>query len=163
MDTNVPSPLLDLIPAVMVNPSTTAKPTDAEQSAYGACTMEEVVGRRLQNGKSEYLIKWVGFDASQNSWEPEEKMDEKLIAQFRLSQKIRESRRRNAEGSLSVSKGLLRGLTPKKIIAATKQMGETLFLVQYFDTEELDLAPAKEVFDKAPLMVLQFFEKYLPG
>lgn len=34
--------------------------------------VEKVVDSRLnKKGKMEYLIKWVGYDSSQNTWEPE--------------------------------------------------------------------------------------------
>ncbi|TKR64520.1 hypothetical protein L596_025034 [Steinernema carpocapsae] len=71
--------------------------------------------------------------------------------------------KRSGEMFINSQHGLRDGFTPKKILAATKQMGETLFLVEYFDTDELDLAPKQEVFDRAPLIVLQFFEKYIPA
>jgi len=46
-------------------------------------TAEEIVKQRLRNGKPEYLIKWLGFPASHNTWEPTENiLDKRLITSF---------------------------------------------------------------------------------
>ena len=31
---------------------------------------EEIIGRRTEKGKPEYEIKWVGWTAAHNTWEP---------------------------------------------------------------------------------------------
>ena len=46
-------------------------------------TAEEIVKQRLRNGQLEYLIKWLGFPASHNTWEPAENiLDKHLITLF---------------------------------------------------------------------------------
>jgi len=32
--------------------------------------VEEILGKRTVNGRTEYLIKWSGYDNSENTWEP---------------------------------------------------------------------------------------------
>ena len=32
--------------------------------------VEEIIGRRVNNGRVEYKIKWEGFPMSQSTWEP---------------------------------------------------------------------------------------------
>lgn len=31
--------------------------------------VEKIVGKRIKNGHNEYLVKWEGYDNSQNTWE----------------------------------------------------------------------------------------------
>ena len=46
-------------------------------------TAEEIVKQRLRNGKPEYFIKWLGYPASHNKWEPAENiLDQRLITLF---------------------------------------------------------------------------------
>lgn len=37
--------------------------------------VEKILGKRKRQGGIEYLIKWAGYDNSQNTWEPEENLD----------------------------------------------------------------------------------------
>ena len=34
-------------------------------------SMEEILDKRIKNGKTEYLISWEGYGPKENSWEPE--------------------------------------------------------------------------------------------
>ena len=34
-------------------------------------SMEEILEKRINNGKAEYLISWEGYGPKENSWEPE--------------------------------------------------------------------------------------------
>jgi len=36
--------------------------------------VEKILGKRKRQGGVEYLIKWAGYDNSQNTWEPEENL-----------------------------------------------------------------------------------------
>ena len=46
-------------------------------------TAEEIVKQRLRNGQPEYFIKWLGFPASYDTWEPAENiLDKRLITSF---------------------------------------------------------------------------------
>ena len=44
--------------------------------------VERIVKHRQKKGKNEYLIKWLGFPKSQNTWEPEEHLHPTLIQNF---------------------------------------------------------------------------------
>jgi hypothetical protein len=56
--------------------------------------VEEVKGTARIGGKRHYLIKWAGWPAEYNSWEPQEHLAPPLVTQFEASQK-RKRRRGN--------------------------------------------------------------------
>lgn len=37
--------------------------------------VEKIINRRIKDGIVEYRIKWLGYDSSENTWEPEENLD----------------------------------------------------------------------------------------
>ena len=46
--------------------------------------VEKILGERRRRGKAEFRISWQGFDASHNSWEPEENvLDRTLVEAWR--------------------------------------------------------------------------------
>ena len=52
--------------------------------------VERILGQRDRKGKLEYHIKWLGYDASHNSWEPQDNiLDSKLTEAWRQSQQVR--------------------------------------------------------------------------
>ena len=63
-------------------------PTSAENEPL--FLVERILGQRERKGKLEYHIKWLGYDASHNSWEPQENiLDEKLTEAWKQSQQVR--------------------------------------------------------------------------
>lgn len=57
------------------------KPGAAAGSGAGT-KVERVLGKRKRSGKTEFLVKWAGRDASANSWEPAKSVDERLVEQY---------------------------------------------------------------------------------
>jgi len=45
--------------------------------------VEEFLDMRLRNGKEEFLVKWSGYDLSENTWEPEENCNPDDIEKFK--------------------------------------------------------------------------------
>lgn len=57
-------------------------------------TVEKVLRKRIVGGRVEYLLKWRGFSAKHNSWEPEENVvGNVLIEDF--------NKKQNGKGDLS--------------------------------------------------------------
>ena len=52
---------------------------------------EAIVGERLAKNRTEWCVKWVGYDSKQNTWEPIEHLAgcEDMIAEFKAKQKAR--------------------------------------------------------------------------
>lgn len=52
--------------------------------------VEKIIKKREKNGNVSYLLKWVGFNKSYNSWEPAENLDcEELINDFEVDRAFR--------------------------------------------------------------------------
>ena len=52
--------------------------------------VERILGQRERKGKLEYHIKWLGYDTSHNSWEPQDNiLDSKLTEAWKQSQQVR--------------------------------------------------------------------------
>jgi hypothetical protein len=49
-----------------------------EEKTYA---VEKILKRRMKAGKAEYLVKWMGYGESENSWEPEENFVEVRIGE----------------------------------------------------------------------------------
>lgn len=56
-------------------------------------------------------------------------------------------------------RGYERGLDLQEIVGATDYTGKLMFLVRWHTCDELDLLPAKEVNDKSPQDVIDYYEQ----
>ncbi len=155
----------------MSDPETNAAGTgEEEEEEY---VVERVVDKRTgKNGKIEYLLKWKGYGAEDNTWEPKENLDcDDLIENY-------EAKRRSGAGKPgpgskksggpgdakkarkdndNAPRGFDRKLEPERIIGATDSSGELMFLIKWRGSDEADLVPAKEANHKCPQTVIKFY------
>ena len=69
----------------VLDPTGGTDTTDAEQSSDPApiYQAERIVRHRMRNGTPQFLIKWLGFPASHNTWEPRENLlDGRLLKDY---------------------------------------------------------------------------------
>ena len=65
---------------------------DVSPFMFSVHTVERIVNKRRQNGRNEYLIKWEGYLATDNTWEPENNMHcDQLIAEYEKEKKLEEA------------------------------------------------------------------------
>ncbi|KIW99342.1 uncharacterized protein Z518_11417 [Rhinocladiella mackenziei CBS 650.93] len=54
-----------------------------EELASEEYDVEKILKRRVMRGTPQYLIKWLGYDDCENSWEPEANLSEELLRELR--------------------------------------------------------------------------------
>ncbi|XP_023348010.1 chromobox protein homolog 1 isoform X2 [Eurytemora carolleeae] len=151
--------------------------------------VERILEVRQRKGKTEYLIKWKGYDTEDdNTWEPVENLDCKdKIEEFNRKKKEKDAKaeedgkkdekkteKRKSESAKKEEpkekkkkdkdnkpRGFARGLTAERIIGATNDPGELFFLIKWKGNDEADLVPAKEANVKIPQIVIKFYEERL--
>ena len=59
--------------------------------------VEELLKKRSRKGKTEYLVKWVGWDDKHNSWEPKSNiLDKNLIAEYEAELNVPSAKSKSA-------------------------------------------------------------------
>jgi len=154
-----------------------AKDAEIEEEEY---QVEKVLDRRIKGGKVEFLLKWKGYGDDDNTWEPEENLDcADLIETFmknraeaktagksekRKSTATPESgstKKKKPETEDHRTRGFDRGLEAEKIIGATDNSGELMFLIKWKGSDEADLVPSKQANVRCPQVVIRFYEERL--
>jgi len=60
--------------------------SDAEEKQEQFYPVEQILKKRIRNNKVEYLLKWNGYNRSENSWEPIDNLHcDELIKDFENS------------------------------------------------------------------------------
>ena len=148
--------------------------------------VEKIIEKRQKKGKTEYLIKWKGYDSiDDNTWEPVEHLDcqdkilefnthskkeqEKIVEEKKKGRDRRKSEitkkdepeeKKKKENDIKPH-GFSRGFKAERIIGATRDTGELFFLIKWKGHEAADLVPAKEANTKIPQVVIKFYEERL--
>ena len=67
-------PMLEVMEVKSEQPEATeeAQVTEEEISEF---SVESIVGKRKSKGRTEYLVKWLGFTEDDNTWEPIENLN----------------------------------------------------------------------------------------
>jgi len=138
--------------------------------------VESIQDKRVSFGKIEYLLKWKGFNDSDNTWEPVENLDcPELIEEFERTLSESNSPKRKLEleptnkkkkivdlqEKDALPRGFERGLIPEKILGATDSKGELMFLMKWKNSDEADLVPSRIANTKCPQVVIKFYEERL--
>ncbi|KAF8792093.1 chromobox protein homolog 1-like [Argiope bruennichi] len=141
--------------------------------------VEKILDKRIVAGKTEYFLKWQGYPDSENTWEPEENLDcPEIIEEFEKNwnKKRKESseKKRKLNGAEQGTeapakkkseeekpRGFDRQLEPERIIGATDNGGELMFLIKWKGCDEADLVPSKTANVKCPQIVIKFYEERL--
>jgi len=151
--------------------------------------VEKVVNKRIVKGQIQYLIKWKGFNETDNTWEPKENLEcPELIAEYENAEikkdnskekepkedKPVEKKRKISTDKEEVqtikkpktchetkARGFARKLKPEKIIGATDSGGTLTFLMKWEGSDEADLVPSEEANIKCPQIVIKFYEERL--
>ena len=126
--------------------------SEAGEEAAETFTVEKILKKRVKGGKTEYFLKWQGYSDADNTWEPKENLDcLELIEEFEAEEERKKSRqstssaagdkkkaapkeepkKKKESSSKAANRGFDRGLEPDKIIGATDQGGELMFLVKW--------------------------------
>ena len=162
--------------------------TEEEEKEY---EVEAILKHRQKGRKKEYLIKWVGYDDKDNTWEPEDHLahlpemlksywenynskKEKEKEEKREKQKQKEKEKKEAKKETKTAKkektsknqeikrdeDLLLSNDPIEIVGAMKiSEGNIVFAVK--QNGKNILIPNKELRNKHPRELLDFYEKHL--
>ena len=56
--------------------------TDGHDAITDTWEVEDIVGKRLRQGRTQYRVRWAGWSASSDSWEPREHLDASLVTEY---------------------------------------------------------------------------------
>jgi len=129
--------------------------------------IEYIVRDRIKNGKSQYFIKWVGYPDSQNTWE-----DSDNVFSDELKREYREGKRKETNKENTPTKGTKKTTfsrvvtnewddTIKAVIGVSKNSFGQLEVEYLFKSGKRGLCLNSEMHTKAPVKLLEFYEKNL--
>merc|ERR1711892_42214 len=143
--------------------------SDAEESHDEVYEVQDIIDDKIENGDKYYLIRWKGFAADDDTWESISNLEcPGNIANYEKNKKQKKKEARSsAAGAAKVKReddtttGFKRGLKAEKIIGATNETGDLMFLMKWENEELADLVLAKEANSKCPQVVIKFYEERL--
>ncbi|KAM7344427.1 chromobox protein homolog 3-like [Cochliomyia hominivorax] len=158
--------------------SSTTRDQKTESRDKKEFIVEKILSSRMRNRRLEYLLKWKGFDDSENSWEPAKNLDcPEMIKLFEENQIETETRIEETAKSYeiinekylvtdfltrdSVQTGFEKGLDVEHILGATNVKGCLYLVLKFQGDNEPQLIQAEIVNQKIPQMVIKFYERQL--
>ena len=90
---------------------------DAAVEAEAVFTVDAIIKSRKRAGKIQYLVKWEGYDESDNTWEPAENLSEKAVAKYEVADKAAKAAKAVEKKAAAVAKKAKKG--SKKAAAET--------------------------------------------
>jgi len=137
--------------------------------------VEDVVDKRIRNGKIQYKLKWEGYEESENTWEPIEHLNENsadLVCNFEaklVSTIVKVVLVDESSGSCTDSKynsnlevelpqtGYDLGYEAEKIIGLKNYKMSGLALVKWKGMDLAELVPLHMVKTKSPQQLIEYF------
>ena len=56
--------------------------TDGHDASTDTWGVDDIVGKRLLQGKTQYRVRWTGWAAASDTWEPRDHLDDSLVAEY---------------------------------------------------------------------------------
>ena len=114
-------------------------------------TVEKICDHQIRKNKTFYLIKWKGYNDSENSWEPEENLNCPSILNEYKAEHILYS---------SSDKKNISEIVGFKEVSTNQDM---LYIVRFEDDEGYTEIPSSVLKKRDPIKLIEFYEKHLPS
>lgn len=108
------------------------------------------------------MVKWVDFAEDENTWEREVDIDNRLIQEFKKSVDEKKpvlETEKSKSAAHGKDYGFGRNLEPLKVMGASCNTGELLFLMQWKGTDANEWVSSKEARQKCPQLLLDYYEQ----
>lgn len=151
--------------------STEEQPSKEKEDNNEEYMVEEILGKRISRcGRVQYLLKWLGYPDSENSWEDEdnlvncpelvEQYEKKLIDESRTGDEASAEQVENCEHVEipTPQNPLQEGYTPLEILGVTNVNNKLRFLIKFKGLDEAIFVLAKDAHKYCPDIVIQFYE-----
>lgn len=115
--------------------------------------VEKIVDTKLNGKKRFYLLKWKGYDHTQNTWENADNLNcDELIEEFNKKQQEIEVLSSKPGGGTQI---------PNNILSDYTKGGEKMYKVEYPNDDSEDLT-TKKLSKKNPLLLIDYLQaKYM--
>lgn len=137
--------------------------SSAEEDVYD---VEAIVGDRIVKGRKQYLIKWLGYPSSQNTWEYEDNIfSEDLKEKYEASKKKPKKAKSTKESG--TTKKFEKKVTDEwadvvKSITGVTRNNEGGLEIEYLTYDnKRGVCTNDEMHIKAPIRLLEFYESNL--
>lgn len=118
--------------------------------------VDNVLGKRVVDGDTQFLLKWKNYPEDQNSWESVENITPDLVQAYNSDQTLEMVKEWLDDGKEIV---LLRDI-PKKIVDIRKSIQSGLeFLVRWENEPDKNWIPGQILKQFYPHLVIQFYEE----